>query len=342
MTPEQQTLLDNLQTYLSEQLATSVQILDAKPLAGGASRDTWLFTIQFADETQKIILRRDLPTQMFESALTRRQEFQLMSAAYQHGVTVAKMRWLCEDESVLGSPFFIMDFVEGISIGRKVIGLPQLASARAILPLQMAQELAKIHSLNIASNQLDFLSRPQSGRTSTQEATHQMLALLDELGIHNPTWEWALRWAQNNQPEPNPITFIHGDFRIGNLLVDESGLRAVIDWEFGHLGDPDEELGYLCMRDWRFGQNDKRAAGLTDRETFLKAYEQASGRTVSRASVDWWELMGNIRWGIICMSQANRHLSGEEPSVELASLGRRSAEMQLESLRLIESFGIFD
>ncbi|GAB5493794.1 MAG: phosphotransferase family protein [Phototrophicaceae bacterium] len=342
MTPEQQQLLENLQVYLSDKMQTPVQITDAKPLAGGASRDTWLFTIQVAEDTQKIILRRDLPTQMFDDALSRQQEFKLMSSAYDHGVTVANMRWSCEDESVLGSPFFIMDFVDGISIGRKVIGLPELASARAILPQQMAQELAKIHSLDVSAYDLDFLARPQDGRTPAQEAMHQMLTILDDLGVNNPTWEWALRWAQNNQPEPTPLSFIHGDFRIGNLLVDETGLTAVIDWEFGHLGNPDEELGYLCMRDWRFGQTDKRAGGLTDRETFLKAYEDASGRTVSRESVDWWELMGNIRWGIICMAQANRHLSGEEPSVELASLGRRSAEMQLESLRLIDSFGMFD
>lgn len=342
MTPEQQTLLENLQQYLSEQLQNPVQITDAKPLAGGASRDTWLFTIEVGGETQKIILRRDLPTQMFDDALTRRQEFQLMDAAYQHGVKVAKMRWSCEDESVLGSPFFIMDYVQGISIGRKVMSLPEMATAREALPQQMAEELAKIHSLDVSAYQLDFLSRPQGGRTPAEEAMHQMITILDDLGIYNPTWEWALRWAQNNQPQQNPLSFIHGDFRIGNLLVDETGLTAVIDWEFGHLGNPDEELGYLCMRDWRFGQHDKRAAGLTDRETFLTAYEQASGRSVSREAVDWWELMGNIRWGIICMAQANRHLSGEEPSVELASLGRRSAEMQLESLRLIESFGMFD
>lgn len=342
MTPEQQQLLENLQVYLSEKLQSPVQITDAKPLAGGASRDTWLFTISVADETQKIILRRDLPTQMFDDALSRQQEFKLMSAAYEHGVTVAKMRWACEDETVLGSPFFIMDFVEGMSIGRKVIALPELASARTVLPQQMAQELAKIHSLDMSEHQLDFLVRPQEGRSPAEEAMHQMLTILDDLGVNNPVWEWALRWAKNHQPEPNQLSFIHGDFRVGNLLVDETGLTAVIDWEFGHLGNPDEELGYLCMRDWRFGQNDKRAAGLTDRETFLKSYEEASGRTVSRDSVDWWELMGNIRWGIICMAQANRHLSGEEPSVELASLGRRSAEMQLESLRLIESFGLFD
>lgn len=339
MTPEQQNLLEKLQSYLSEQMGQQAIITDAKPLAGGASRDTWLFTVKVGEAEQRLVMRRDLPTQMFDEALSREQEFRLMDAAHQQGVKVAKMRYLCTDKDVLASDFFIMDYVEGISIGRKVITSPDLAQARQALPQHMAEELAKIHQIDIEAHQLDFLSRPPTGQTAAEATIEQMITILDELGIRNPVWEWGLRWARNHLPEPNAMTFIHGDFRIGNLLVDKEGLAAVIDWEFGHMGDPDEEIGYLCMRDWRFGNGTQRAAGLTDRETFLQAYEAASGRSVSRASVDWWEVVGNIRWGIICMAQANRHLSGEEPSVELASLGRRSAEMQLECLRLIDSIG---
>lgn len=342
MTPEQETLLANLTRYLSEQMQNPVAIVDARPLAGGASRDTWWFKAKSGNDIQELVLRRDLPTQMFDEALTRKQEFDLMATAYDQGVKVAKVRWLCEDETVLGSPFFIMDYVPGVSIGRRIITRDEFASAREVLPGQMAHELAKIHKMTVDKPGLAFLKRPQEARNATEEAVHEMYRLLDEIGISNPVWEWALRWTQTHMPPENQMTFVHGDFRIGNLLVDEAGLTAVIDWEFAHIGDPDEELGYLCMRDWRFGAGKKRAAGLTDRETFLKAYESASGRSINRASVDWWEIMGNIRWGIICMAQANRHLSGEELSVELASLGRRSAEMQLEALRLIESSGIFD
>lgn len=342
MIPEQDALLKNLQQYLSQQTGSEVMISHAKPLAGGASRDTWLFSILIDDEEEKVVMRRDLPTQMFDEALSREQEYHLMDAAYQAGVKVAKMRWLCTDETVLGSPFFIMDYVPGISIGRKVIKLPELADARKILPQHMAEELSKIHNIDPETETLAFLKRPRDGRTPAEEAIHEMYSILDDLSVSNPVWEWTLRWTENHLPQEIEPCFVHGDFRIGNLLVDEQGLTAVIDWEFGHIGNPDEELAYLCMRDWRFGQGTKRAAGLTDRETFLKAYETASGRMVSRESVDWWEVMGNIRWGIICMAQANRHLSGDEPSVELASLGRRSAEMQLEALRLIESYGMFE
>jgi aminoglycoside phosphotransferase (APT) family kinase protein len=339
MTPEQQTLFHNLQHYLGEQMRTAVTIVDAQPLAGGASRDSWHVTVQTGEQRQQFVLRRDLPTQMFEAALTREQEFRLMDAAFQSGVQVAQVRYLCTDPAVLGGAFFLMDYVQGVSIGRKVMTAPELAAARTRLPQQMAEQLAKIHRIDPQAHGLDFLARPDAGKTAAETSLQQTYAILDALGVQNPVWEWTLRWAANHLPEPNPQTFIHGDFRIGNLLVDQHGLTAVIDWEFAHIGDPDEELGYLCMRDWRFGNATQRAAGLTDRETFLQAYEHASGRSVRRDSVDWWELLGNIRWGVICMSQANRHLSGEESSVELASLGRRSAEMQLESLRLIESFG---
>lgn len=331
---EADSFLPRLAAWLSEQTGQPVTISAAQPLSGGASRDTWLFTATHGDHSEQLVIRRDLPTQMFEQALTRAQEYNLMDAAYQHGVQVAPIRWLCEDVAVLGSPFFIMEYRAGVSIGTKVIHAPELAAARAVLPAQLAQQLALIHTMPTTG--LDFLAAAPAGVTSAEQVIVTMLGLLDELNVHNPVWEWTLRWAHQHRPAQPRTTFIHGDYRVGNLLVDEQGLSAVIDWEFAHVGDPHEEMGYICMRDWRFGALAKHFAGLSDRETFLQAYEQASGVTVDRAAVDWWEVMGNIRWGIICMSQANRHLSGVEPSVELASLGRRSAEMQLEALRLIE------
>lgn len=328
-----------LESYLSEVSGAEAKIIRAIPLAGGASRESWSLEVELDGAPHRFVLRRDQPTQMYDGALTRDQEFRLMRAAYESGIRLAKVRWSCADPQVLGSDFFIMEFVEGISIGRRVIQLPELESARKILPDQIAEQLAKIHALDVQSHQFDFLQAPKQGRTPAQESIASTYEILDTIGIHNPVWEWTLRWAQRHQPGCDQLTFVHGDVRLGNLLVTESGLNAVIDWEFGHLGDPLEELGYPCMRDWRFGNGHLRFSGLSDREPFLQAYERYSGRKVDRDAVTWWEIMGNIRWGVICMSQANRHLSGADPSVELASLGRRSAEMQLEALRLIEEAG---
>lgn len=327
-----------LETFIADQMDATVHITDLTPLAGGASRDSWAITAQIDGETRKYVMRRDQPTTMNENALTREQEFRLMDAAHHAGVKVARVRWYCGDPDVLELPFFLMDFVPGISIGRKVIKAPELEHARSVLPEQMAEQLALVHTIDPAP--LDFLPRLIEGMTPAQQAIHEMVEVLDTLNIHSPPFEFALRWAAQHAPRDEDVTFVHGDFRIGNLLVDHNGLAAVIDWEFGHIGDPLEEIGYMCMRDWRFGNDHLHMGGLSKRERFITAYEGHSGRTVDRSAVDWWEIMGNIRWGVICMAQADRHLSGRDPSVELASLGRRSAEMQLEALRLIEKVGI--
>ncbi len=330
------TFRQRLEAYLQHQTGGTAVITGAQQLAGGASRDTWKLEVELAGTPQSLVLRKDHPTQMFEGALTREQEYRMMDAAHKSGVRVAAMRWYHSDPDLLGSPFFIMDFVAGVSVGRQVIQLPELAAARSALPQQMAEQLALIHRMNPAAYGIDFLRQPAPGSSPALDTVRETYRLLDDLGVSSPPWEFALRWAEHHAPDCAQRTFIHGDFRLGNLLVDAQGLAAVIDWEFAHVGDPLEELAYPCMRDWRFGNGRLHFAGLSDRETFLRHYEAYSGRQVDRAAVDWWEIMGNIRWGIICMSQAQRHLSGKEQSVELASLGRRSAEMQLEALRLIE------
>lgn len=323
-----------LTAFIGKAAGQPCNVERAVPLTGGASRDMWLIDASLGTGYARMVLRRDLLTSMIATALSREHEFILMQAAHKAGIRVARPRWLCADGNVLGSPFFLMDYVQGVAIGRKVVTAPELIYARGVLPDQLASELAKIHQLD--TSELNFLSRPSAGKSPAQDAIAQTYGILDELGVHNPALEFALRWAEKHLPEPAALTLVHGDFRVGNLIVNAEGLAAIADWEFAHVGDPDEELGYLCMRDWRFG-GVQRVGGICDRATFLTAYEGYSERSVNRAAVDFWEILGNIRWGVICLSQANRHLSGLEPSVELASLGRRSAEMQMEALRLIRA-----
>lgn len=321
--------------YLSAETSQNVVITDVQPLAGGASRDSWAFTAVFAEgNRQRYVLRRDLPTTMNETALTRANEFVMMRAAYDQGVRCAQVRWLCEESAVLGQPFFIMDYIAGISIGRKVMTAPELAEARQALPAQMAEQLSLIHGLAWQSDALGFLAQPKTGNPA-REAVADAYRRIDMLGANIPAIEYILRWCDRHAPPPERITFIHGDFRVGNLLIDTNGLSAVIDWEFAHVGDPCEELGYLCLRDWRFGNDALRMAGLSQREPFIQMYERYANVKIDRSAVDWWEVFGNLRWAIICLNQAQRHLSGQDVNVELASLGRRSLDMQAEALALI-------
>ncbi|MDX2160854.1 MAG: phosphotransferase family protein [bacterium] len=336
--PSVQLVQTRLAAFLRDAAGLDVTITGAQPLAGGASRDMWRIDAVIDGQPERLVLRRDLPTQMIDSALSREHEFALMTAAFAAGIRVARPRWLCADPSILGGAFFLMDYADGIAIGRKVVSLPDLADARRVLPAQLAEQLARIHALDVRP--FGFLPAPPPGNSPAQAAVDQTWALLEGLNAVTPTFAFCLRWAAERAPSPARVTLIHGDFRIGNVMVDAAGLTAIADWEFAHLGDPAEELGYLCMRDWRFGVGHLRMGGISPREPFLQAYEAACGYSVDRAAVDWWEIFGNIRWAAVCLGQAARHLGGQDRSVELASLGRRSAEMQLEALNGIEKMGL--
>lgn len=326
-----------IETFIRTETDEAVSITELIPLAGGASRDTWIVIGSIGNEPVQLVLRRDLETSMIENALERDQEFFVIKAAYENGVKVPRPRWYCVIPAVLGKPFFMMDFAEGISIGPKVVRTPELATARQHLPQAMGEQLAAIHAID--PHDLGFLQRPAVGQAPALAAIEDLKVMVEHLGIHNPVIEFGIRWAERNAPPCDHPILVHGDYRVGNLLVTPDGLNAIIDWEFSHIGDPHEDLAWPCVRDWRFGNVQARLGGIGDREPFLQAYEQASGRTVNRQSVDYWEALGNLRWAVTCLSQANRHLSGGDPSVEFASLGRRSAEMQMEMLNLIKNWG---
>ena len=149
--------------------------------------------------------------------------------------------------------------------------------------------------------------------------------VLDTSGHPHPTFELAFRWLERNRPPLQRPTLVHGDFRLGNLMIGADGLRAVLDWELAHLGDPMEDLGWLCVKAWRFGAP-KPVAGVGDYRDLIDAYAAESGLEVDPDVVHWWEVLGTLKWGIMCIMQAQSHLSGAARSHELAAIGRRVCE----------------
>jgi aminoglycoside phosphotransferase (APT) family kinase protein len=324
-----------LAAFLSSVSGTPAAIIAMQPIAGGASRETWALDAEIGGMHAALVLRMDLASSMNPDALSRPQEFALLAAAHAAGVLAPRPRWLDAEGAALGRPFLLMDRVAGESIGPRVVRKPELAVARARLPQQMAAQLARIHAIDPA--RLDFLPRPSAGRSPALHALDRTRHAIDAIGLHNPALEFGLRWLEQRAPACDQPALIHGDFRIGNLLVGPEGLNAVIDWEFAHIGDPHEDLAWPCVRDWRFGNDALRVGGVGDLAPYLAAYESTTGRAIDRAALRWWEIIGNLRWAATCHVQAQRHLSGADPSVELASLGRRAAEMELELLSLIEA-----
>lgn len=337
MSSDPSALKSQLTAFLRAETGGNVELQDLQALPGGASRDTWLVAGLLNDEPFVYVLRRDLETSMIDHALSRREEFIILQAAYENGVKVPRPRHLAADTAPLGRAAFLMDFVEGVSIGPKVVRDPDLAAARRVLPQELAEQLAAIHSIPL-NERLAFLRRPPAGSNPARFAIEDLRRILKTLNIHSPTLEFGLRWAEEHAPTPARQSVVHGDYRVGNFLVGTEGLAAIIDWEFCHVGDPAEDLAWLCVRDWRFGNGSQHLAGIAEREPFIVAYEKARQVSIDRRAVDYWEILGNLRWAVTCLSQANRHLSGGDVSVEFASLGRRSAEMQLEMLRLIQNW----
>ncbi|MFW6125066.1 MAG: phosphotransferase family protein [Pirellulales bacterium] len=329
-----------LGAFLGSEAGTYVEITAARRMAGGASRESWAVDVEIAGGPDAgrhaLVLRLDSGGKIHDEALSRREEFHVLCVAHREGVMVPRPRWVCADPAVLGAPFLLMDRVEGESVGRRIVRQPELAEAHRRLPAQLGRQLARIHAIDPQEAGLDFLPARNPGRSFADTALDRAAAQLWRMGEPHPALELALRWLQAHAPTSDSAVLVHGDFRIGNVIVGPEGLRAVLDWEFAHVGDPAEDLAWPSVRSWRFGVNENRFGGIGEPEEFYAAYEQAGGRPVDRGAVDYWEILGNLRWAVGCMAQAHRHLSGQQQSVELASLGRRTAEMELEVLDLIQ------
>ena len=331
-------LRGRLGAFLADRLGVPVDVSDLRPLAGGASRAAYAVDVDIPCGVEAghyaAVLRLDLGGDIYADALSRSQEFEVLSVAREHDVMVPQVLWNAAGSTALERPFFVMERVDGETIGAKIVRSPHLAEARTHLPRQMGEQLARIHA--IPADRVPFVRRPEPEVSTSTAVLSRTRAELERAGGDHPGIELGLRWLAEHAPEDTTSTVVHGDFRLGNLVVDGDGLRSILDWEFAGVGDPYEDLAWPFVRDWRFGHDEHRFAGLSDGEDFLLAYEETRGAQVDRKRLRYWEAVGNLRWAVGCLTQALRHTSGAEPSVELAVLGRRSAEMQLEMLRVIE------
>lgn len=296
-------------------------VTDLRRLSGGASRDTFAFVA----DGQPLILQRQRVAGMRDF----RTESALLRAARGAGVPVAEVlvtdvEATDEQRDAIGAAFMVVERIDGETIARKILRDDEYAGARPKLAAQCGEALAGIHSIPVDS---------VPGLEEVDQVA-QFRAAHDSMGVPSPAFELGFRWLEANRPSSSASRVVHGDFRLGNLIIDGNGLRAVIDWELGHLGDPMEDLGWLCTKAWRFG-NQPRVGGFGDVDDLVAAYEARAGVAVDRDALRWWETLGTLKWGVMCNMQANAHLSGMVRSVELAMIGRRVAEQEHDLLLLL-------
>ncbi len=305
---------------LRELWGPDVEIIGVRQLSGGASRESWDIRLAMAGGTgRRLILLRDADGRVREPDRVITVEAAAMIAARRAGVPVAELHDY--GEGVLGPAYLLLEHLDGETIPRRLLRDEAYAAARPGLARRLGEVLAGIHQVDPGS----VPGLPQ------MDALGQLTGMYSAYGEPRPAIEIGLRWLATHRPAPVPDTLVHGDFRTGNLMITPDGLNGVLDWELAHRGDPRQDLGWLCTKAWRFGSACP-AGGFGSREELMAGYADGGGTPPDEATQRWWELYGTVYWGLICRRQAQRHLSGTEPSVELAVLGRRVCEQEYDIL----------
>jgi aminoglycoside phosphotransferase (APT) family kinase protein len=302
-------------------------------LSGGASQETWSFDIVHPLGNIGAILRR--APQGYGAAPARaaglNAEAVLMQRVCDAGVPSPRVLHVLQPQEELGTGF-IMERVEGETIPRKILRDDAFAEARPKLARQLGKVLAMIHGL-------DLTGLPELRRMTASQEIAELERDYRSFDWLRPVFELALRWLRDRDPgPPQQMTLVHGDFRHGNLMIGPHGVRAVLDWELAHVGDPMEDLGWICVNSWRFGEIDKPVGGFGTREELFAGYE-ATGCRVDVDRVMFWEVMGTLRWGVMCCGMMQRFRVSPEHSVERAMIGRRSSETEIDLLRLLAPRG---
>lgn len=332
-----QRIADYLRTKLPQ--ATGVTVENVVRIPGGASRETWSFDARWQESESEVrqgfVLRRDPDASLLES--DRDAEFRVMDAVWAEGVPVPRMHWLERDSAWLDRPFFIMERIDGCEVSaRSLLFDPKYIAVQSRIAQGFADILARIHGLDWHRLGLD-LPAPKGPRDCALMEIEKWEAVVNRDALEpQPVLRAAFRRLRRELPPPaQRIVLVHADYRTGNFLFDESGeIRAFLDWEMAHLGDPMEDVAWACIRPWRWA-GDERIGGIMTRADFFRAYESATGLTIDEQSIWFWELLGNVKLAAIFLTGARSFSEGRTRSVMMALVGRNINRLELEIMDLM-------
>ena len=253
-----------------------------------------------------------------------------MRSALQAGVPEPEIYYVLDREDDLGDGF-IMEWLDGITLGAKVVRDPELDEIRPTLARKSGEILAKIHAIDLEETGLTtYLDA-----ITPAEYVEQTWARYRDFETAQPMIDYTGRWLVDNVPSEYSPSLVHNDFRNGNIMFDQQGIVAVLDWEVAHIGDPMRDLGWICTNSWRFGRSDLPVGGFGDYEDLFAGYESVSGKEVDRDRVRWWEVFGSFWWAIGCLGMAEHYRTGPDKTVERPGIGRRSSECQVDCVNLL-------
>ncbi len=324
-----QTALDALAARLG---GPSSQVEGLARLSGGASQETWAFDVVNAAGVRKGLVLRRVPGGKREvdsvSAVPLPTEAAVIGVAAARGVPVPEIVHVCTPEDGLGEAY-VMGRLDGETIARRILREADFATARGRLARQCGDALARIHAIPASEV-------PPLNTSGTLEQLAHYETLYHDYGARRPVLDLALSWLKRTPPAPRGPVLVHGDFRLGNLMVDADGLAGVLDWEITHFGDPREDIAWACINAWRFGVSENRVGGFGQLGDLLEAYAEAGGAPIAAEEIDWFEMLGSLKWAVMCMTMYHIFQTGADPSVERAAIGRRVSENEIDLVNLLE------
>ena len=301
--------------------------LKARRLSGGASLETWAFDLD--DGTALILRRRPDGAPPRETALPLSSEAALIRAAARTGAPVPQVVHVCAPQDGLGEAY-VMERLEGEALGKRIVRDAAFDAVRPGLAERCGTVLAKIH-------RADPADLPPLATSDARGELVRYEAIYRELNAERPAFEAAFRWLEACAPPPQPPVLVHGDFRNGNLMIHpDQGLVGVLDWELAHLGDPAEDLGWICVNSWRFGQWRSPVGGFGDYQALLDGYAAGGGREIALSRLQFWQALGSLKWGIMCLMMYSSFATGADTSIERAMIGRRVSEAEIDLVHLME------
>ncbi|MBZ6378632.1 hypothetical protein B5C34_11905 [Pacificimonas flava] len=317
-----------LAARLSQSAGADVTIEGVKALSGGANSMSYLIDAEKDGQSWQLVLQQS-QAQM-PGRMSRAVQAEVQTRAEKGGVPVPHIVYVLTAEDDLGEGF-VMEFVAGETLAPRYLRKEEFSAARKAMVGQTAEALARIHSLPVE----DFRKLGLTSM-SARESLLRLRDSYDAMGGGVPVFELAFARLEKRLPDDGPEVLVHGDYRSGNFIVGEEGLRSVLDWEGASLGHPLNDIGWLCTNTWRFGNWQKPVGGFGEREEFYRAYEAAGGPAVDRDLALVFEMYGSLRWGIVCWQMAEQHLAGEAVSVERAAIGRRVSENEADLIYMLQ------
>ncbi|WP_165187722.1 phosphotransferase family protein [Caulobacter soli] len=315
-------LAPRLSPLLSSRATTAVNI---RRLSGGASLETWAFDLD--DGTPLILRRRPPGGSMSAAALPLSTEAALLVAVAP--APVPEVVRVCAPIDGLGEAY-VMRRLDGETLGKRIVRDEAFASVRPSLARRCGEVLAAIHA-----TPLDDLPPLETSDAASELARYE--AIYRQSGAQRPVFEAAFRWLASRAPPLERPVLVHGDFRNGNLMISpHAGLVGVLDWELAHLGDPAEDLGWICVNSWRFGQWRRPVGGFGDYQDLLDGHAAAGGAPVSLERLLFWQALGSLKWGVMCLMMYASFASGADRSIERAMIGRRASETEIDLVLLME------